>query len=139
MLEGYGTPGFWNGVVLQASHANEAVKHLVIAVSNIYYWEFPKLQSKDVVFLSHYLRALKVLQSARQDAVMTVIASILLALCEELQNRPSSAMLHIQAGQRILGSQTDSSLQRWTSTPVIAEIRSTLSCFVQPRFLLKAL
>lgn len=133
MLSGYGTAGFWNSVVLQASNENEGIKHLVIAASNIACRQLSSLQSNNIAFLSHYGRALKVLGGAHQDVVVVAVACILFALCDELQDRSSSAQRHIQAGQRMLAARDGSALRAWEGSTALNEILSTLSCLNMPR------
>jgi hypothetical protein len=135
MLSGYGTAGFWNMVVLQASNINESIKHLVIAASNLQVLPYSSvLQGNNIAFLTHYGRALKLLCLDQcSDPVTILIACILLALCDELQGRVQNAQQHIQAGQRILA--TDRGLQSnpWTGSVALNEIMSTFSRLSTPR------
>jgi hypothetical protein len=133
MISGYGTAGFWNSVVLQASHVNEGIKHLVIAASNIASRQLSSFQCNNVSFLRHYGHALKVLGSADQDVFMIVVACILLALCDELQDRGNSAQWHIRAGQRILAASNITTLQGLGGSAALDEVFSTLSCLTLPR------
>lgn len=133
ILASHGTAGFWNSVVLQACFANEGIKHLVIASVNIDYAQVANSQSTNVAFLTYYGKALRALRSTSQDAMVATIACILLALCDELQNRPGSAQSHIQAGIRILSAQDEPFLHLWDHTSIMTETLSTLSCLSMPR------
>ncbi|WAO94654.1 Zn(2)-C6 fungal-type domain-containing protein [Fusarium falciforme] len=127
MLSGYGTEGFWGMVVLQASHVDESIKHLVIAASNL-------SSSNNVPFLAHYSRALQILsRSQNVDVIIILIACVLLTVCDELQNRGDSAQRHILAGERILAEQDGLSLGPWRDSFVLKEIMSTFSRLCSPR------
>ncbi|RSL40834.1 hypothetical protein CEP54_016002 [Fusarium duplospermum] len=103
----YGTEGFWGMVVLQASHVDESIKHLVIAAANL-------SSSNNVPFLAHYSRALQILSRSRNvDVIIILIACVLLSVCDELQNRGDSARRHILAGERILAEQDGLALGPW--------------------------
>lgn len=133
ILASHGTAGFWSSVVLEACFANAGIKHLVIATANMESSQVANSQSKNFAFLSHYGKALHALRSTGQDAMMAAIACILLALCDELQNRPSSAQSHVQAGLRILSAQDEPFLRLWDQSFIMTETLSTLSCLSMPR------
>lgn len=135
MLSGYGTEGFWNGVVLQASFADESIKHLIIAASNLY--SNPMLscrKTENAYFLMHYGKALEKLSCASQPNVIVIlVACILFAFCDEIRDQSSSALEHIQAGLRILEAQSNSRLSSWKDTTTLSEITSTFSRLSSPR------
>jgi hypothetical protein len=140
-LSSYGTPGFWQRVVLQASDMSQAIKHLILAASTFY--QGPEPNSTDVrvtgrrsvPFLAHYGRALHLLgRCASADVIVVLVACVLLAVCDDLQQDSSGAQRHIQAGQRILLSQSNAlQLYRWEQTAVFDEIASTFSRLCAPR------
>ncbi|KAF7554928.1 hypothetical protein G7Z17_g2552 [Cylindrodendrum hubeiense] len=133
MLCGYGTPGFWHSVVLRACVANEGIKHLVIAASNLHMVSQLDLQASNLPFLAHYGRALQVLSRAQDsDVVVILVACVLLTVCDDLQNR-GTAQHHILAGQRILRAQNDLALRPWTNSGMLEEIVSTFSRLSAPR------
>ncbi|RTE72658.1 hypothetical protein BHE90_012920 [Fusarium euwallaceae] len=127
MLSSYGTEGFWGMVVLQASHVDESIKHLVIAAANL-------SSTNNIPFLAHYSRALQILsRSQNVDVIIILIACVLLTVCEELQNRGDNAQRHISAGERILAEQDGLALSPWRDSFVLKEIMSTFSRLCSPR------
>ena len=134
-LSGYGTSGFWQTVVLQASDMSEAIKHLVLAASSLHWGPKPdsdEVQTtggRNVPFLAHYGRALQVLgRCASSDVFVVLVACVLLAVCDDLQQNSCGAQRHIQAGQRILIAQSRAfQLSHWKHTEALGEIASTLS------------
>lgn len=143
-LSSYGTAGFWQSVVLQASDQNGSIKHLLIAATSLggvppsHTSMLSKGASEskgNVPFLAHYGVALQLLREcAASDVIVILVACILLALCDEMQNNNLGAQKHIEAGKKILASQTkEATLQHWEHTMVLDEIASTLSRLCAPR------
>lgn len=157
LLSDYGTAGFWNEIVLQASAADESIKHLMIAASSL---RGPSSlvvsmspspssstsaststiaelspgynhEKKNVSFLLHHGRALQLLSQASQPSItITLIACVLLAVCDELQHRSIEAQMHIQAGLKILATHhSDLCLAGDT----VAEIASTFTKLCNPK------
>jgi len=106
-LVNYGSQFFWNGLVLQACHSDESIKHLVIAVS---YLESRRRQAPFITmdsqsFLIHYCRALWLLSHAREpDTAVMLMACLLLVICDEFQHNSYAALQHIAAGRKILAA-----------------------------------
>lgn len=142
-LTGYGTQGFWQTVVLQASDRSAVVKHLMIAASSLRVLTGESTEvvpagqagTSNVPFLAHYGRALRLLGTSPQsDVVVVLVSCVLLAVCEELQQNDLAAQWHIEAGKRILASQQrGTSLRRGNQTIEIDEITSTFSQLSFPR------
>lgn len=155
LLSDYGTAGFWNEIVLQASAADESIKHLMIAASSLRgssslssspagSSSSPSSAStisdlspgyshekKNVSFLLHHGRALQLLSHAPQPSVtITLIACVLLAICDELQHRSTEAQVHIQAGLKILAAHyPDICL----AGDILIEIASTFAKLCNPK------
>ncbi|KAL2209238.1 hypothetical protein CC79DRAFT_667272 [Sarocladium strictum] len=143
-LSSYGTAGFWQSVVLQASDQSGSIKHLLIAATSLSgvspsqgnMLDTCASESKgNVPFLAHYGVALQYLRNcAASDVIVVLVACVLLALCDEMQNNDLGAQRHIEAGKKILASQAkEATLQRWEHTMVLNEIASTLSRLCAPR------
>jgi hypothetical protein len=142
-LSRYGTAGFWQSVVLQASDQNGSIKHLIIAASSLpglpghpqLFKEGQATQERNLPFLAHYGRALHLLRAcAASDVIVVLVACVLLAVCDEMQHNELGAQRHIEAGQRILATQTkESGLRQWEHTMALNEIASTLSRLCAPR------
>jgi hypothetical protein len=151
LLSDYGTAGFWNSLVLQASAADESIKHLMIAASSLRSYSSSSSVSsspsstssmaelslghshekKNVSFLLHHGRALQLLSHAPQLSVTIVlIACVLLAICDELQHRSTEAQIHIQAGLRILAAHHPDICLAGDS---LAEIASTFARLCNPK------
>ena len=135
LLSDYGTTEFWNSIVLQACSNNVAIKHLVLATTNLY--GFPNHGTPDiptdVPFLVHYCKAMKLLSEGPQnEAVVVLVACVLFAVCEDLQLRPQNAQIHIQAAHRILASHSTHNTALLNS-PTLSEIATTISRLIAPR------
>lgn len=100
----------WTRMVLQASHCEESIKHLVIAASCLGLCRRrggPTSASEDFTsFLFHHGRALALLSRGQWQKKPSVIllACLLLVLCGQLQDRDDLAAQHAQAGKKILAS-----------------------------------
>lgn len=154
LLSDYGTPGFWGELVLQASAADESIKHLMIAASSLGggYSSSPassttspspststiaelspgySREKKNVSFLLHHGRALQLLSRGPQPSVTIIlIACVLLAICDELQHRSTEAQVHIQAGLKILAAHYPDLCLAGDS---LAEIASTFARLCNPK------
>lgn len=160
LLSDYGTAGFWNSVVLQASASNESIKLLMIAASNLrgYPSSSPIISSSsassshsiesrhlqndiahahkqaNVSFCIYYGRALQSLSRAPHPPIFVIlIACVLLAICEELQHRSAEAQNHIQAGLKILAAHPDMGSTVWRNSIPLSEIASTFSRLSAPK------
>lgn len=155
LLSDYGTAGFWNEIVLQASAADESIKHLMIAASSLRGSSSPASTSsspsststststiadlspgyshekKNVSFLLHHGRALQLLSHTPQPSVTIIlIACVLLAICDELQHRSTEAQVHIQAGLKILAAHYP---DLCLAGDILAEIASTFARLCNPK------
>ena len=104
-LVNHGSGDFWNKLVLQACHAEESIKHLVIAASRLEIVDQPANTQtiSDPQFLWHYGKALKLISQAKDpEPEVLLIACLLLVLCDELQQNPYAALQHVTAGRKIL-------------------------------------
>lgn len=107
MLENYGSQRFWNQHVLQACFADRCIKHLVVAAAGLGSHRFIDTDdsNKQLVFLSHYGLALKLLSQARDpDYGLMLMACLLLILCDEFQQNSYAALQHLMAGRKILAA-----------------------------------
>lgn len=121
-LVNYGSASFWNCLVLQASHNDASLKHLVIAVSQLDLQLRQSDPSNMVHFHSHYGKGLRLIaQGQNPDAASLLIACLLLILCDELQQNHFSALQHLVAGRKILTAYHPCSASRIRNT-VIDEI-----------------
>ena len=106
VLVNYSTRSFWNEYVLQACYAEPCVKDLVIATVCLER-SLGKCGSRalptvaQAEFGKHYGRALKQL-SHHHDAGVVLIGCLLLVLCEDLLKNPYGAIMHINAGRKLL-------------------------------------
>ncbi|PCG89789.1 Hypothetical protein PENO1_102650 [Penicillium occitanis (nom. inval.)] len=151
LLSDYGTAGFWNEIVLQASAADESIKHLIIAASSLTASASPVSTSsspsstssiaelspgyshekKNVSFLLHHGRALQLLSHASQPSITIIlIACVLLAICDELQHQSTQAQVHIQAGLKILAAHYP---DLCLAGDILAEIASTFARLCNPK------
>lgn len=155
LLSDYGTDGFWNSLVLQASAVDESIKHLMVAASSLVGSPYlnstassPSLTStststiaelspgyspdkKNVSFLLHHGRALQLLSHTPQPSVTIIlIACVLLAICDELQHRSTEAQVHIQAGLKILAAHHPDNC---TAGDTLADITSTFARLCNPK------
>lgn len=156
LLSDYGTAGFWNEIVLQASAADESIKHLMIAASSLRGSSLSSSpagsssssspsststiaelspayshEKKNVSFLLHHGRALQLLSHAPQPSVTIIlIACVLLAICDELQHRSTEAQVHIQAGLKILAAHHP---DLCLAGDILAEIASTFARLCNPK------
>lgn len=157
LLSDYGTAGFWNEIVLQASAADESIKHLMIAASSLGNSSSSTTsmssspssststststiaelspgynhERKNVSFLLHHGRALQLLSHASQPSITIVlIACVLLAICDELQHRSTEAQVHIQAGLKILATHHP---DLCLAGGIVTEIASTFARLCSPK------
>lgn len=110
-LLNYGGRHFWNRLVLQACHHDEAINHLVMATTCVGIRSSKMLprgvDSPDawVRYLSHYGKALKILARAdRPDPGVLLTACLLLMLCDELQQNQYGSLRHLMCGRKIITS-----------------------------------
>lgn len=158
LLSDYGTAGFWGEIVLQASAADESIKHLMIAASSLRGSSSAPVVSmspspssststststiaelspgynqekKNVSYLLHHGRALQLLSHAYQPSITIIlIACVLLAVCDELQHRSIEAQVHIQAGLKILATHHP---DLCLAGDIVAEIASTFARLCNPK------
>ncbi|EXJ81981.1 hypothetical protein A1O1_08048 [Capronia coronata CBS 617.96] len=135
-LLNYGGQSFWNRLVLQAGHADEGIKHLILAASCLAYHKQgvsePASPMDDPVFLSHYGRGLRTLAQTRNaDPAVVLIACLLLILCDEFQQNRFAARQHIVAGRRILACcHHNRSIRRSATVDEVAHIFSRLGLVI---------
>jgi len=113
-LIGYYTSSFWEHLILQASAAEPALKHAVIAIGSLHE-EFtnrrldfsPGLEDLGSGFaISQYTKAISHLRrslSSGKQAPLTALMSCILFVCfDSLRGYFDSAMVHLQSGFKIL-------------------------------------
>lgn len=134
MLLDFGTAGFWNIVVLQASRMEEGIKHLVIAASSLHGSPHSNVQPNEVTFLAHNCKALRLLGHSQDPNIVIIpTACVLLALCDELRGDSDSAQRHICMGQRIITADGYPNSPYWRHNIALNEVISSLSRLVKPR------
>lgn len=104
-LVNFGSHYFWNRLVLQISHQDESIKHLVLAASTIHRnrcsTDWPSTGT--AIFNFHYGKALQLLShAANPDSGVILTACLLFVLCDEFQQNKFAALQHIIAGREIL-------------------------------------
>lgn len=120
----HGNNATWTRMVLQASHCEESIKHLVIAASCLGLRRRSGLCSagEEFTFLFHHGKALALLSRGQwQSPSVILLACLLLVLCGQLQNRDDLAAQHAKAGKRILESYHGDHFHAWID-PAIDEI-----------------
>ncbi|GAD92875.1 hypothetical protein NECHADRAFT_85498 [Paecilomyces variotii No. 5] len=130
MLSSLGTNNFWGVIVPASCSTNEGIKHLVIATSTLGEMRFLDQAQREIMFLVHYTKALRLLSDTRDASVMVVlIGCILLAICDEIQHQRPGPSPHVLFGQKILTNHlngSENSKQHY-STDEIALVLSRLS------------
>ena len=104
-LVNFGSHYFWNTLVLQVSHQDESIKHLVIASSALDRYQRSAIgtQLDLLVYRRHYGIALQTLSSRpNPDAGIILMACLLFIVCDEFQANRSAALQHIMAGRDIM-------------------------------------
>jgi hypothetical protein len=130
ILSPLGTNKFWGTIVPEACSAHESIKHLVIATSNLRPLPFLNQAQRDIMFLVHYTKALRLLSDTRDASVVVIlIGCILLAICDEIQQQTFGSSPHILFGQKILTSHLNRSgdSQRLYAIDEISLVFSRLS------------
>lgn len=109
-LTNYSSNQFWSRVVLQACLVEPCIRDLAIAAASLERSvRDTSVQDSSIdehSFMMHYGRALKEL-SNHKDIGVILIGCLLLVLCEDLQDNPYGAMIHINAGRRLLSQHAD--------------------------------
>ena len=98
---------FWNSTILQASHADSALKHMVIATASLQEATActpAQYSTNRWNFGQHYSKAVNILTGpGANPPVETVLMSCLLFLtCENFQGSTMAGLLHIYSGLKIL-------------------------------------
>jgi hypothetical protein len=112
-LEGFYASGFWDALLLQASHAEPALRHAVIAISSLHEDfagrslgpsagrddKFPFALNQYTKAIGHLRRSL----AAGKQAPLTALMSCILFVCfDSFRGYYQTAMVHLQSGMRIL-------------------------------------
>ncbi|KAK5047657.1 hypothetical protein LTR84_006322 [Exophiala bonariae] len=105
-LANYDSQRFWNQLVAQASHAEQSVHHLVLAIACLDYHDRTKhsVPFDNVSFARHYVQGLTLLHRSDVSVEILLIGALLLIICDEMRNNPYAAVQHIIAGQKILNA-----------------------------------
>ena len=98
---------FWNSTILQAGHADSAVRHMIIATASLQEATQCKpgqCSTNRWYFGQHYSKAVALLTGpGSSPPVETVLMSCLLFLaCENFQGSTMAGLLHIYSGLKIL-------------------------------------
>ena len=98
---------FWNSTILQASHADSAIKHMIIATASLQEASMcmpGQYSTNRLNFGLHYSKAVNLLTGpGANPPVETVLMSCLLFLtCENFQGSNLAGLLHIYSGLKIL-------------------------------------
>ncbi|KAF4634116.1 hypothetical protein G7Y89_g3990 [Cudoniella acicularis] len=111
-LTGFDADGFWDGMVLQATHHEPAIRHAIIALGSLHerFVGNQGLISRsdhDGFALRQYNTAIKCLvkpfsRPGRQAMDVCLISSILFACFETMQGNYGPAIAHMQSGGKIL-------------------------------------
>ena len=117
-LVNYGSQRFWNQLVAQASHAEQSVHHLVLAITYLDYHDRTKssVPGDDIFFLQHYGKGLAFLHRPNVSVEVLLIAALLLILCDEMKKNPFAAVQHILAGLKILNAYEQGIMEGCSST-----------------------
>ncbi len=105
-LVNYGSHYLWNKLVLQISHHDDSIKHLVVAASALDWRQRLTIETPQTPdsYQYHYGKALQILaMRPNPDAGVVLMACLLFMICDEFQQNRFSALQHIMAGRRILG------------------------------------
>jgi hypothetical protein len=133
ILSSIGTNKFWGAIVPATCSIHESIKHLVIATSTLGTLTFLDHAQRDIMFLVHYTKALRLLSDTREASVVVVlIGCILLAICDEIQQQRPGPSPHVLFGQKILTSYLNGSRSSYRHYP-IDEIALVLSRLSAPR------
>ena len=111
----------WNSLVLQVSHQDESIKHLVVAVSALDQRQRSRGEPSQhqVVYQYHYTKAIQILASySNLDTGVILTACLMFVICDELQQNRFSALQHIIAGRSILGEYCNQHSRTQYSTTV---------------------
>ena len=98
---------FWNSTILQASHADSAIKHMIIATASLQEASIctpGQCSTNRLIFGQHYSKAVNLLTGpGANPPVETVLMSCLLFVtCENFQGSNLAGLLHIYSGLNIL-------------------------------------
>ncbi|KIW14060.1 hypothetical protein PV08_06841 [Exophiala spinifera] len=130
-LSQHGNTAVWTRMVLQTSHYEESIKHLVIAAACLGLCRRFGVSSADeeITFLFHHGKALALLSRGQwHNPSVILLACLLLVLCGQLQNRDDMAAQHAKAGKKILASYYGENSHPGTGTdPLIDEIAMIFS------------
>ena len=133
ILSSLGTNKFWGAIVPASCSTHESIKHLVIATSTLGASPFLDQAQRNIMFLIHYTKALRLLSDTRDASVVVVlIGCILLAICDEIQQQRSGPSPHVLFGQKILTNHLNGSGISDRHYP-IDEIALVLSRLSAPR------
>jgi hypothetical protein len=111
-LEGFYSSGFWDALLLQASHAEPALRHAVIAISSLhedFAGRSQGVSGRDDNFpfaLNQYTKAIghlrRSLASGKQAPLTALMSCILFVCFDSFRGYYQTAMVHLQSGMRIL-------------------------------------
>ncbi|KAI9815768.1 MAG: hypothetical protein M1827_002164 [Pycnora praestabilis] len=135
MLPGISGPfhsTFWDRLVLQTFHADEAVRHAVIAVASLDRsfrmddsYKFPSGQTRGHYnfALEHYHKALKILStrplSSDPEFMQIAMISCVLFICfEVLQRNDQAALRHLESGLQVV--------RYWQTNDILPATKSTV-------------
>jgi hypothetical protein len=149
-LTGYYTSSFWEHLILQASAAEPALRHAVIAIGSLHE-EFtnkrldssPGFEDSGSGFaISQYTKAISHLRrslSAGKQAPLTALMSCILFVCfDSLRGYFDSAMVHLQSGLKILGdmrtkSQEDDDIVENNLSPLFMRLSMQSILYIETR------
>lgn len=111
-LTNYASTVIWNTYILQMSHAESAVHHIILSTGYLLRASMPdaefqdnpiiRVQKKNMVFY-HYGKALHALiNNPHPDVNIVLLSCLIFCLFEELQGNCYAALRHIVAGRDIL-------------------------------------
>ncbi|CAG8971586.1 hypothetical protein HYALB_00009235 [Hymenoscyphus albidus] len=110
-LNGFYANGFWDALLLQASHGEPSLRHTVIAISTLHEEFTRKREERGVAeslafALNQYTKALGHLRrslASGKQAPLTALMSCLLFVCfDSLRGFYRTAMVHLRSGMKIL-------------------------------------
>ncbi|RAO67266.1 uncharacterized protein BHQ10_003278 [Talaromyces amestolkiae] len=110
MLTNFASTELWNTYILQMSHAEAAIQHIILAVGHLLSTQartfdqtmIPEEPNQQMIY-HHYGKALQYLtKSPDPDVNIVLLACLIFCLFEELQGNCYPAIQHIVAGRDII-------------------------------------
>jgi hypothetical protein len=131
---------FWNSLILQISHGQPAIKHLLAAVGALHEaleiaysnWCNEDAQPLHIYALKQQGRGLRLLNDSEQLPSKTVLISSTLLICFEALQRGFSSMINtLRVSFRILTDLPEQNLLRDEVAPIFSRVSMQASAFLE--------